>query len=672
MNFPGRGSRMSGEIFISYRRSDLAHARRLYDLFKAEGVEAWYDAHVGAGQDWRQATADALSNCRVFILLYSKAASESEDIAKELAAATFSKKFVVPVRIEDIQPRGAFLYELASRNWIDAYEYTDARLAELAKTLAAIVREGLTAESVIRFEREAPLGQVKPAGRPWRPLVTAGLAVGGLAVVVAASMAMLGAATSVPGRIAYFGVSALPDDVEATEVAAAAVSATLTTFAALERDVAATADTQGTAPQHRLDRAKALGATYAISGSVNRSGDKLSISILVEDARSRTTLWTDSHDGDGVSSTALASQSAALLNDKLGCVISVRGSLPRDDMRIVAKLPEACESVRNPGPSNIERWRDLIELAPDSAWIRGNAAFAMFNAIAEAAPSSIPQLTLQAEDSLRRGQELNPNLPEVLRAGVSAIAVRGGSLMDMEKAFRDSLAAAPHGPNLLGGYGSFLLTVGRPGEAAPYGREAVALDPLSAPKLLGVGVTLANAGHDLEAAELYERMHAQFPGSGEWLLRLIHALFKGIGDVDDVLAGVPASVPSPTRACVTEIAALVRGTPPARKLAAQRARACMSSGAIGTSDGNHIRAHLGDYEGLFDFGSADLGPFTSDRLNPHRRFMFDSDLPELRLDERFAVMMEKVGLIQYWRDSGKPPEFCATENAPVCSIIAAK
>src|SRR6185369_11079262 len=121
----GLGSLMAGEIFISYRRADEAWARLLHSQLRAEGIEAWYDAQVGAGQDWRIATAKALQASRIFVLLFSQAAAESEDIAKELAAAIFSKKLVVPVRIENIQPSGAFLYELASRNWVNAFENTE-------------------------------------------------------------------------------------------------------------------------------------------------------------------------------------------------------------------------------------------------------------------------------------------------------------------------------------------------------------------------------------------------------------------------------------------------------------------------------------------------------------------------------------------------------------------
>ena len=57
------------------------------------------------------------------------------------------------MRLENIAPKGAFLYELASRNWVNAYEDTEAKLAELAKGLAHLVRTGARDESVLPFDR---------------------------------------------------------------------------------------------------------------------------------------------------------------------------------------------------------------------------------------------------------------------------------------------------------------------------------------------------------------------------------------------------------------------------------------------------------------------------------------------------------------------------------------
>ncbi len=173
---------MAGEIFISYRRADKAWAQLLYSQLKAEGVEAWYDALVGPGDDWRIATAKALQASRIFVLLFSSNAAKSTDIAKELAAAVHEKKSIIPVRLENIAPDGAFLYELASRNWINAYEDTEAKLAELAKGLAQMVRTGARDDSVLPFERTE-----RSAKMSWRKWLLAAAATTVIAVSAAAT-----------------------------------------------------------------------------------------------------------------------------------------------------------------------------------------------------------------------------------------------------------------------------------------------------------------------------------------------------------------------------------------------------------------------------------------------------------------------------------------------------
>jgi len=171
---------MAGEIFISYRRADAAWARLLYHQLRSEGVEAWYDALVGAGQDWRIATAKALEDSQIFVLLFSENAAESSDIAKELAAAVLEKKLIVPVRLQNIAPKGAFLYELASRNWINAYDDTEIKLAEVAKGLAQLVRTGARDVSLLPFQRTEG---ARPSLRKWR------LAAVALALIAASAIA---------------------------------------------------------------------------------------------------------------------------------------------------------------------------------------------------------------------------------------------------------------------------------------------------------------------------------------------------------------------------------------------------------------------------------------------------------------------------------------------------
>ena len=146
----------------------------LHGLLRAEGVEAWYDAHIGPGEDWRIATARALQASRIFVLLFSAEAAQSGDIAKELAAAVLEKKLIIPVRLENIAPSGAFLYELASRNWVNpASSNTEGRqLAELAKGLAHLVKTGARDESVLPFGRSGA-GQSPVAKGRRKPVLIA-------------------------------------------------------------------------------------------------------------------------------------------------------------------------------------------------------------------------------------------------------------------------------------------------------------------------------------------------------------------------------------------------------------------------------------------------------------------------------------------------------------------
>jgi Tol biopolymer transport system component len=178
---------MAGEIFISYRRADAAWAQLLHSQLRAEGVEAWYDAHIAPGDDWRIATARALEDSGIFVLLFSSNAALSSDIAKELAAATLEKKLIIPVRLENIAPKGAFLYELASRNWVNAFEDTETKLAELAKGLAHLVKTGARDESVLPFDRSGA-GQSPGKKSLRKPAL---IAIAAIALIAASAAAWL-------------------------------------------------------------------------------------------------------------------------------------------------------------------------------------------------------------------------------------------------------------------------------------------------------------------------------------------------------------------------------------------------------------------------------------------------------------------------------------------------
>ncbi|GAA0586115.1 winged helix-turn-helix domain-containing protein [Rhizomicrobium electricum] len=53
---------------------------------------------------------------------------------------------------------------------------------------------------------------------------------------------------------------------------------------------------------------------------------------------------------------------------------------------------------------------------------------------------------------------------------------------------------------------------------------------------------------------------------------------------------------------------------------------------------------------------------------PSTRYLFIPATAAMRADPRFAAVVERVGLLQYWRT--RPPDFCSTERAPVCKRLS--
>ncbi len=96
---------MKFDMFVSYRRSDRELVAQVVRRLESRGVRAWYDANIEGGADWRETIVEAISDSEIIAIFFSEACNSSRQLKKELAVADNLAKPVVPILIEDTQPK---------------------------------------------------------------------------------------------------------------------------------------------------------------------------------------------------------------------------------------------------------------------------------------------------------------------------------------------------------------------------------------------------------------------------------------------------------------------------------------------------------------------------------------------------------------------------------------
>lgn len=681
---------MAGEIFISYRRADQAKARLLHALLKQRGVDAWYDALLGAGEDWRHKTASALEAAPIFVLLFSKVASESDDISKELAAATFSKKLVIPVRIENIKPSGAFLYELASRNWIDAYEDTEVAFADLADKLAALVKGGAdasvaayslgSAEPPPKIEpRAQPAAIQPPAATPWfkRPLVLGGIGAMALAVIAGAVLMTRGGANGAGAaadenlRVAFFGYTS-DDDPASKQAAAVATEEGYRALNNLRLDTVNRVDIEHGGDGSTLDRASALGARFLLEGNVSREGDRLRTTGMLVDVPTRTTIsqgsGTSKIDNPRFAGTSSSQGAVGSFNCVVAYVTNFGVAAP--DSATLTLFGDVCGS-------NMARQEpylsELLARYPESGFGHAQLAGSLTYALLTVPAAQRPAILANADAALARAEALAPDTPSTAEARASVAIAHDRPPLDWLPRLESELARTPSRKDALvysrakRMAGVNLLQVGRIADAVLYletALDANANDPVARYYAL---IARAAAGqHGFQ--EGFEAVVSRRMTSYLWELTLVSAIFMDAMDPEKVFAVAPEDVATAVP-CYRDLIASLKARDERTRLAgAKRADACLT-----TFDSPHVnimaQAVLGDLDRAFAI--ADRPDLTQLLWNYFPTLFLPPNRP-MRADPRFLPLMAKLGYVDYWKQSGTKPDFCSTpqeRDIPICVAL---
>ncbi len=666
------------DVFLSYKREDLQAATRLVEGLRGAGLNVWWDRDIVAGAPWEATIESALAGAKTVLVCWSPAAVASENVRSEARWAR-ERGRLVQVFVKPCEPPLFF----GERQGVDLADWPgdpgDGRFKDLVTAIQS--RMGPVAGEVVQEYHDVLRSRAaRPAVRRKPLFMLAGAA---LCLAVLAGWFVTQRPLSVPpaDRLAIlpFTTPGGGDDVKAF---AAGVTDELTgVLSENGRPIVSGPRAQGLSGPDAAAQARKLGVGLVFGGSAERVGDRLKVRVRVDDPRHSVTVWTAQIDGAADQSEALQGQLGARIIAVLNC--SAKGLKPKqglsdpDAMTLLLKACDIFEDQVGAGDSSqpvlglLDTCRQLVAKAPDFA--AGHSLLAKFDAYYRFfLPAAInDQLVKEAMAEREKAMRLDP---EDADASVALYLLRpswdylGRDRAIMGVPFDPSW---PYGENFKG---AFLGDVGRTREALAATQRAVAANPLS---LDADAVQfLVNAAQTREAEQELARLSRLWPASFLWADRLIvaeaAANWAGLQSFVDDPAQRSALLSDADASRLSMVYAAARTRTPA---ALARARAALLDIAPGQPVilGDRV-AHLA-WLGFVDDAFALAGHLKRGDLTllNSTSGLFGPLTTNLRRDPRFMSLAARLGLVDYWRKTGKWPDFCAEPGLPYdCKAEAAK
>lgn len=131
------------DVFISYKsndpqlgNNDETVAKELCAALEAAGISCWIaPRNIQPGVRYGRAIMEAINDCKVMVVVFSKYANASEHIANEVDAVFSRKVDIIPFNIDGEKPGIEFDYYLRRMQWIDAHGDYRKKIPELINAI---------------------------------------------------------------------------------------------------------------------------------------------------------------------------------------------------------------------------------------------------------------------------------------------------------------------------------------------------------------------------------------------------------------------------------------------------------------------------------------------------------------------------------------------------------
>ncbi len=664
-----------GYIFVSYHRPDASKARRIVSGLTAAGYEVWWDQNLPAHRTYHEVIDERLKGSQAVVVLWSKLAGQSDWVRAEADMARTLGKLVQASADAELPPMPFNQIQCARlQDWNGSADHPD-----WIKVL-----DGVRVVSGPAGERDSTRTSAAPPRR-WLTPTNAALTFSLMLIAGGLYWNNARVPAVVPQNVATEPSAERVAVLEFAAPAEPSLEAFVRGLADRIVDSMSTNGLQAIPNANGNDfrnasltaAASRIGASFVLDGSVRDEADSLRVNAHIIDAGTNVRLWSNEFRRASNESAALEEQVATHVVDVLRCaLVSRRPNAGAIDPQTLAIFMRACDVAQrfDGAPEEIyESARQVTVRAPEFS--RGWSMLAIASAFASrnVSPERRKSLLVQARAAAEKARALDPTNAESELALSLVLPQRDWRAR--QALVQRAMEIDPNSSEVNLVQGTLLAEVGRMSEALAFFRRAVALDPLSPINASALIPALAATGNLIEGREAAERMQRLWPDSPSiWFNRFNRAVASGRAEVAlamlDAVDSAPTTMEAPMRAAWRQfLVALRDGNKDTLHAAIENIALLARNGQFDMSRAISQSSQVGEVDIAYALADAYFGPavdpvFAEPISGASRYSLFLPPGEALRRDVRFMGLMKRRGLVAYWKETGKWPDFCADPSLP--------
>ncbi|WP_300701287.1 toll/interleukin-1 receptor domain-containing protein [Bacteroides sp.] len=123
---------MGHDVFISYSHENSEASLAICHALEQNKIKCWIaPRNIPSGSEYGDVIDDAIINCKIFVIIFSKQSSASNWVKGELNVAFTEQKHIIPYRIDETPLKGGSRLILNQYHWIDAYPDYEQKFQDL-------------------------------------------------------------------------------------------------------------------------------------------------------------------------------------------------------------------------------------------------------------------------------------------------------------------------------------------------------------------------------------------------------------------------------------------------------------------------------------------------------------------------------------------------------------